>query len=1133
MRFPFVLLPLLTLADLRGDVVISEFLADNASGIEDESGSREDWIELHNTGNSAVDLDGWWLTDDSTEKRQWRFPAVSIDAHSTLLVWASGKNRTTPGAPLHTNFKLSRNGEFLGLYKPHAATGLPVLLSSFGASYPAQLADVSYGIDGAEQAVYFDEPTPDAPNGNGSAGPLIHDATPADPGIPRPDGTPSSPPLKVTIRVIATGQPVAAVRAIHRTMWGGESTVDLNDAGTAPDDVAGDGIYSGNLPTVATAPGEMFRWRFEAEDSEGAVTGLPAFADPADSPRYFGTVAANTSTASSQLPVLEWFVEDAPADGPDTDTFRGACYYLGRFYDNIRNDIHGQSTASFTKKSYDFDSNDGHRFVWREGERAVRDFNLLTNYADKTKARNTISHELGKAFGTPHHFAFPVRVQLNGVFHGVLDMVEDSDDRMLERNGLDGDGALYKIYAADLVSGAEKKTRKDEGNGDLVAMVDALDPSQPLAARRTYGYDNVNIAATVNYLVTRQFNSEVDHGDKNMYLYRDTEGSGEWRPIVWDVDLSQGHNWTPEHNYFDDGLHSDNDFNAQAGSNGIYNLILDSPEMRQMWVRRMRTLMDEYLQPPGTVDGYLETRMRAIAASIDPDPADPSGWTDGDLDAARWGFHPNFIPNRPREEVERWITGYLQPRRAFLFSTGANRPRLYSANYSTSIFVPENSQSNVPGMVVIEAVDYLPASGNQAEEYLILKNTTSQAVDLSGWTLEGAIEHTLEGGTVIPPGDGSAASDYQGLLHVVKDPAAFRHRASGPTGGQRRWIQGPYSGQFSARGETVTLRDPAGTIIASFSYPGTPSDLQQFLRISEIQYHPADPTPAEEVALPAVTGDDFEYLELANTGPSPLQLAGATFTEGIGFSFPSASLPAGERLVLAKNPAAFALRYPGTTALVFGPYDGVLANAGEFLEITDALGEKILGFEYKDGWYPATDGSGRSLVQRDPAGTPYDQYGDPRNWAICGDPLGAPGAVDGPPAQAYRGWDNFHFTALQRDDPLISGPDADPDGDLRPNAEEYALATDPWTADVPLLAFTWSEEDGETRPALRFRCPARALDVGYQLQATDDLTSWPVVADEAAESTPLDAGTEEVVFRDGSAHGGTTRFLRLHFTPVP
>ena len=85
-------------------VLLNEFMAANRSTITDEDGEPSDWIELHNTTETAVDLSGWALSDRVEEPFQWRFPeGTVIPDRGYLLVWASGKNRPgnleTPAAP--------------------------------------------------------------------------------------------------------------------------------------------------------------------------------------------------------------------------------------------------------------------------------------------------------------------------------------------------------------------------------------------------------------------------------------------------------------------------------------------------------------------------------------------------------------------------------------------------------------------------------------------------------------------------------------------------------------------------------------------------------------------------------------------------------------------------------------------------------------------------------------------------------------------------------------------------------------------------------------------------------------------------------------------------------------------------
>lgn len=140
-RFTVLFLVLLCGSRVFSDPVISEFMADNESTTVDEDGAFSDWIEIHNPTAAAIPLAGWYLTDKAADLTQWRFPAVELAPGEFLVVWASGKNRSFPGAPLHTNFSLSKDGEFLALVRPDGTT----IQQSFAPKFPSQAADTSYG----------------------------------------------------------------------------------------------------------------------------------------------------------------------------------------------------------------------------------------------------------------------------------------------------------------------------------------------------------------------------------------------------------------------------------------------------------------------------------------------------------------------------------------------------------------------------------------------------------------------------------------------------------------------------------------------------------------------------------------------------------------------------------------------------------------------------------------------------------------------------------------------------------------------------------------------------------------------------------------------------------------------------
>src|SRR5689334_21385246 len=50
---------------LSNTPIISEFLAQNNSGLTDENGDRGDWIELYNPTAADINLDGYYLTDSA------------------------------------------------------------------------------------------------------------------------------------------------------------------------------------------------------------------------------------------------------------------------------------------------------------------------------------------------------------------------------------------------------------------------------------------------------------------------------------------------------------------------------------------------------------------------------------------------------------------------------------------------------------------------------------------------------------------------------------------------------------------------------------------------------------------------------------------------------------------------------------------------------------------------------------------------------------------------------------------------------------------------------------------------------------------------------------------------------------
>jgi len=273
--------------------------------------------------------------------------------------------------------------------------------------------------------------------------------------------------------------------------------------------------------------------------------------------------------------------------------------------------------------------------------------------------------------------------------------------------------------------------------------------------------------------------------------------------------------------------------------------------------------------------------------------------------------------------------------------------------------------------------------------------------------------------------------------------------------------------------------------------------------VTELNYHPAKPTSAELTANPALTREDFEFVELRNSGPGVLDLTGVSFVKGITFTFlPSHGfLSAGTMIILAKNPAAYALRYP-TSQVPAGTYSGSLSNSGESLTLAAADGSFIFDFRYRDSWSPVTDGDGYSLNLLD-ASPPHATYDLPAAWSP-GFP--SPGTINRTTfVSDFVHWQQLHFPEADLANPASGGRDADPDADGCSNFLEFALLSDP-LASHSIPAITLLREAGNLR--MLFQRPVSPVGVTYQIEISSDLKRWDPLPN-AMTILPTETGMAE------------------------
>ncbi|MDG2123566.1 MAG: CotH kinase family protein, partial [Verrucomicrobiales bacterium] len=398
-----------------------------------------------------------------------------------------------------------------------------------GAGNAAATLDIvtTSAVGGGLVPLYFDTATPGETNAGGAVvGPYFGDVT-------RHPEQPVVGDLTITAQAAGVdGRMVESVNMYFRKMRDAEQMAVMQDDGTGGDEVAGDGIYTAVIPGSFVEPGMMVRWRFEAVDSAGLLTKEPPHLDGGkreseqESNEYWGTVGHDASIETN-LNVLHWFVEPRLVPRANPGPIRASFYYRGELYDNVKMSIHGQSTrgGNFPKKSYNLDFNRTQNFRWHPDRKRAKDMDILGNWADKSKVRHLLSWEVMRNAGVHAHEMSTIRVQLNGEFYMLSDLIENGDADYLERAGLDPDGALYKMfnrfnsYPGDASSSAEKKSRKWENKLDIRNFLQGV-TSGSSATKQRFMWDHLDIPKTVNMLAARSLTGMTDFGHKNYYLYR-------------------------------------------------------------------------------------------------------------------------------------------------------------------------------------------------------------------------------------------------------------------------------------------------------------------------------------------------------------------------------------------------------------------------------------------------------------------------------------------------------------------------------------------------------------------------------------------------------------------------------------
>lgn len=783
-----------------GDVVINEIMYNPASG-----NNSDEFLELYNNTANDIDLTGWCFTSgitlcfDGTIIAANGFVLISQDGNQTLSHYGVSTEATYTG-------NLSNGGETITLTDNESNIADTVTYSD-SSPWPAS-------ADGGGRSLELIDPLSDNDVSTSWGASNVVEGTPkavntlSTIDLPSVSNVvdPNDIEENESVVITATVTNASSVDLKYVENFENETTVSMTDDGTGADETSGDNIYSAEIPGFSS--GTLARFKVEATNDDG-TSSSPGVDD---SINYFGYVV-NNSTRNGAAPILQWFINDDNYDGligtPDGEQtyFDAVIAYGNEVFDASEIRLKGNYSRTFDKKPFKVKLPKGFYLDIPElFKYPVKEFHLNSDYPNGNQyIASLLSWKIFEyaGFDTPNYQK--IQLNKNGSFYGAYLLADKYDDEWQENNPK-YDGDYYDAYW--------EKTPEDN---DFTKIDNWQENSFNLTgdALKTYARDNNDIANQINYMAAAAVARHHDWSVKqNLITYQDDE-TGRWSVLPWDLDLTFGNipynieNASyPGYGPMIDPLDMVDYLSPQDRAFG--KAIWEDPELKEMYQRRVRNLMDE-LYGSGLIKQWANEFSTELYNVISEDFAiwgtDPNEIANieaiRDLVRNTYGMDPDdpevaaafFAQMYPGVDISLFpdpitsIAPLTIANRLYLkFDLGVDNFVETYQDYFTSLdLLPEAEPEDA--VVEISEIMYNPVGGNN-DEYIELYNPNDYAVDLSGWEIDG-IGLTLPGGSVI--GSNSYAL-------VVKDDVTHRN-----TYGGGHIIYASYNDNLANEGETISL----------------------------------------------------------------------------------------------------------------------------------------------------------------------------------------------------------------------------------------------------------------------------------------------------------------------------------------
>jgi gliding motility-associated-like protein len=578
-------------------VIINEYSCSNVAGPTDAYGDREDWIELYNTSAAAVDLTGYYLSDNSNNLLKWQIPSGNINANGFKMVFCSSRG-TVIANEYHPNFNLKQTeGDWIILSNPAGSVVDSIKLIHMTKANHS----VGRSTNAAPDWKLFTTPTPNA-NNTGS----INFYTPT--------------PVLSLAPGFYTGSQTVTITCPDPT-----ATIRYTTNGSNP--TATSTLYSGPITISATT-----------------VLRAVAFSTNQASFTETNTYFINVTHTIPVVSVCSQDVFNLVANGQQGGGIKVGSFELfeedGTFKDEGQGDFnkHGNDSWAYDQRGFDYITRDQYGYA-ADIEHKIFPEKTRENFQRvmlKPAASDSYSFENGAHIRDAFIHTLSIRadmkldertwrpciVYLNGQYWGVYEIREKADDH--DYTNYYYDQNKYNLQYLKTWGGTWQDYGAPNAQPDWNALRNyILTNNMANATNFNYVDSLLNWQSLCDYFVFNSYVVNQDWLNWNTAWWRGMDPLGDkkkWRYALWDMDATFGHyiNYTgiPDPTANADPCNAENLPNpgGQGHTDILEKLINENPAVEQYYVTRYIDLVNTYFSCD-----YMNQLLDSMVNEISPE----------------------------------------------------------------------------------------------------------------------------------------------------------------------------------------------------------------------------------------------------------------------------------------------------------------------------------------------------------------------------------------------------------------------------------------------------------------------------------------------------------------------------------